>query len=116
MMRFAFRAVRSVESPPKPQAYGPKEIEILRRISTVGIGTELGVCAWINARFDKKEQFAGAFQPLNDAFQPEQATRLKDLSEKRRIPRANIVRFAVERLLDDINGGQMDLPLGLNNV
>ena len=54
--------------------------------------------------------------PLMVYFQPEQATRLKDLSEKRRIPRANIVRFAVERLLDDINGGQMDLPLGLNNV
>jgi len=62
----------------------------------------------------RKAQRSGV--PLMVYFQAEQAMRLKDLSEQRRIPKANIVRFAVERLLEDINGGQMDLPLGLTNV
>ena len=62
----------------------------------------------------RKAQRSGV--PLMVYFQAEQATQLKDLSERRRIPKANIVRFAVERLLEDVKGGQMDLPLGLSDV
>jgi hypothetical protein len=52
-------------------------------------------------------------KPLVVYFPREQALNLKQLSEKRHLPMANIVRFAVTRLLVDLQSGQLELPLGL---
>lgn len=46
-------------------------------------------------------------------FPKEQAVKVRRLSAERHIPMANIVRFAVDRLLSDLNNGQLELPLGL---
>jgi hypothetical protein len=52
-------------------------------------------------------------KPLVIYFPRQQANKLRSLSEQRRVPMANIVRFAVDRLLSDVNNGQLELPLGL---
>jgi hypothetical protein len=41
-------------------------------------------------------------------------SRLKKLSDDRRIPMVNIVRFALDRLFQQLDGGQLELPLGLD--
>ncbi len=52
-------------------------------------------------------------KPLMIYFSPEQADRLTLLAEERRVAKATIVRYAVDKLLDDLNNGQLELPLGL---
>lgn len=52
-------------------------------------------------------------KPLVVYFPRQQASKLRSLSEQRRVPMANIVRFAVDRLLSDLNNGQLELPIGL---
>ena len=52
-------------------------------------------------------------KPLMIYFPRLQASRLRRLSEDRHVPMANIVRFAVDRLMVDLNNGQLELPLGL---
>ncbi|MCC6292525.1 MAG: hypothetical protein IT164_07765 [Bryobacterales bacterium] len=52
-------------------------------------------------------------KPLMIYFSPEQADRLTLLAGERRVTKATIVRYAVDRLLDDLNNGQLELPLGL---
>lgn len=42
-------------------------------------------------------------------------SRLKKLSEDRRIPMVNIIRFALEQLFQQLDGGQLELPLGLES-
>jgi hypothetical protein len=44
---------------------------------------------------------------------PEEMIRLKKLSEERRVPMGNIVRFALDLLYEQLEGGQLQLPLGL---
>jgi hypothetical protein len=46
-------------------------------------------------------------------FSQQQANELRSVSEKRRVAMADIVRFAVDRLLSDLRSGQLELPLGL---
>ena len=53
-------------------------------------------------------------KPHNFYLPPAQAGRLHTLSKERHVPMSNIVRFALDRLFQDLDGGQMDLPLGLN--
>ena len=71
-MRAASSAVRPVECPPKPQANGPKQIEVLRGIGAIGVGAELGIGTRVDVRLNEKEQPAGAFQPLGNAFRAEE--------------------------------------------
>jgi len=52
-------------------------------------------------------------KPLTVYFPRQQANGLRRISEERQVPMANIVRFAVGRLLVDLNSGQLELPLGL---
>jgi hypothetical protein len=54
-------------------------------------------------------------KPLVVYFPRQQASELRSLSEQRRVPMANIVRFAVDRLLSDLSNGQLELPLGLGD-
>jgi predicted DNA-binding protein len=44
----------------------------------------------------------------------EELDRLKNLSSERHVPMGNIVRFALDRLFDQLQGGQLNLPLGLD--
>ncbi len=46
-------------------------------------------------------------------FPTEQAANLSTVARARRVPKAELIRVAVGRLLDDLNSGQLDLPLGL---
>lgn len=65
---------------------------------------------------NKKKAGAGRRgKPLMVYFPRHQANRLRRLSEERHVPMANIVRFAVGRLLTDLNNGQLELPLGIES-
>jgi hypothetical protein len=52
---------------------------------------------------------------LNIYLPQSQAGRLHALAKERHIPMSNIVRFALDRLFQDLDGGQLDLPLGLGS-
>jgi hypothetical protein len=51
--------------------------------------------------------------PFTMYFSPEQAEQLATISRDRRISKATVIRYAVERLLSQLADGQLDLPLGL---
>ena len=44
-----------------------------------------------------------------------QARELSEISRSRHIAKAEVIRIAVERLMSDLRGGQLELPLGLAN-
>jgi predicted DNA-binding protein len=46
-------------------------------------------------------------------FPKEEAERLSSVARERRVAKAELVRVAVGRLLNDLNSGQLELPLGL---
>lgn len=52
-------------------------------------------------------------KPLVVYFSEEQADRLDIVARSRRVSKTDIVRVAVQRLLDAIASDQLDLPLGL---
>jgi predicted DNA-binding protein len=52
-------------------------------------------------------------KPLTIYFDKVLAERLYFTSQERRVPKATLVRFAVERLLNQLSTGQLELPLGL---
>lgn len=45
-----------------------------------------------------------------------QATALSEISDRRQIPKSTLVRYAVERLLIDLENGQLKLPIGIEAV
>lgn len=51
--------------------------------------------------------------PFTVYFSPEQSRALATISRDRRVSKATVVRFAVERLLEQIENGQLELPLGM---
>jgi len=42
-----------------------------------------------------------------------QANALSVISERRQVPKSTLVRYAVERLLVDLENGQLKLPIGI---
>jgi predicted DNA-binding protein len=52
-------------------------------------------------------------QPLLIYFSSEQAERLSTLSKERLVPKASVVRFAVDKLFRELEAQQLELPLGL---
>jgi hypothetical protein len=46
-------------------------------------------------------------------FPKDEAERLSNAAKERRVAKTELVRVAVGRLLNDLNSGQMELPLGL---
>jgi hypothetical protein len=52
-------------------------------------------------------------KPLTIYFAPTLAAKLVSVSERRRVSKSAVVRYAVERLLDQLSNGQLELPLGL---
>jgi len=65
------------------------------------------------AKPNKKKRSGRTGKPLMVYFPRHQASELRSISEKRHVAMANIVRFAVDRLLSDLKNGQFELPLGL---
>jgi hypothetical protein len=51
--------------------------------------------------------------PFTMYFSPEQAEALAAVCRTRRVSKATLVRYAVERLLDQIESGQLQLPFGV---
>jgi len=47
---------------------------------------------------------------------PELARELDALSQSRRVAKADLVRVALDRLLVDLRGGQLTLPLGMEGL
>lgn len=45
-----------------------------------------------------------------------QAEKLAELARERRLTKTAIIKFAMDKLFLDIQGGQLDLPLGLEEV
>jgi hypothetical protein len=54
--------------------------------------------------------------PLVVYLEERQASKLDEVSRERRITKTAIVKFAVDRLFLDMSNGQLDLPLGLENI
>jgi hypothetical protein len=52
-------------------------------------------------------------KPLTVYFTPEQVAQLDAVAKQRQISKSTLMRFAVDRLLEQLRGGQLDLPLGL---
>jgi hypothetical protein len=52
-------------------------------------------------------------EPFTVYFTKEQSARLRAVSRERHVSKAALVRFAIDRLLDQWRGGQLELPLGL---
>lgn len=50
--------------------------------------------------------------PFTMYFSPEQAEKLASLARDRRVSKATLIRYAVERLLEQLEEGQFELPLG----
>jgi len=48
-------------------------------------------------------------------FSTEQAQALADLSRDRRVTKSTLVRYAVERLLEQLASGQLVLPFGVED-
>ncbi len=51
--------------------------------------------------------------PFTMYFSVEQAHDLNVISRERRVSKSVIVRFALERLLDQLKSGQLTLPFGV---
>lgn len=51
--------------------------------------------------------------PLTVYFSDAQTIQLNNLSRERRVPKAELLRIAVDLLVDQLNGGQLQLPLGI---
>jgi hypothetical protein len=65
------------------------------------------------ARRGRKKVTKRKGKPLTVYFNEALAHRLHFVSQERRVPKATLVRFAVERLLNQLSTGQLELPLGL---
>jgi hypothetical protein len=52
-------------------------------------------------------------RPLVVYFTKEQAERLSMMCRERHVNKTTIVRFAVDRFLDQLSSGQLELPFGL---
>ncbi len=51
--------------------------------------------------------------PFTMYFTSEQAQALAAISRDRRVSKSTVVRYAVERLLEQLKDGQFDLPFGV---
>jgi len=51
--------------------------------------------------------------PFTMYFSPEQSKALAAISRDRRISKSTLVRYAVERLLEQLESGQLQLPFGV---
>jgi len=51
--------------------------------------------------------------PFTLYLSTEQARQLELLSHERRVAKAAVVRFAVDKLLTELGSGQLELPLGI---
>jgi hypothetical protein len=51
--------------------------------------------------------------PLTVYLNPELSAALAAASDRRKVDKSTLVRTAIERLLAELESGQLDLPLGL---
>ncbi len=52
--------------------------------------------------------------PLTVYFSDEQTAQLNNISRQRRVPKAELLRIAVDLLVNQLNDGQLQLPLGVD--
>src|ERR1051325_4087910 len=73
MMAIVPEPAGAMERPPKPKAHRPEQVKELCGVGAVGVGTELARGGGVDTRLHQKEQLAGAFETLPNAFQRQQA-------------------------------------------
>jgi hypothetical protein len=69
-----------------------------------------------NRKVSKSRERSGVKRrgkPLTVYLSPELSKALQSASAERRVHKSEIVRVAVQRLLNDLSSGQLELPLGL---
>ncbi len=64
----------------------------------------------------KKKAVQRRGRPVTFYLRQDQAGELDVVSKQRRVAKAELIRLAVDRLLQDIRGGQMTLPLGVGEL
>jgi Ribbon-helix-helix domain len=52
--------------------------------------------------------------PLTVYFSDQQTMQLNNISRQRRVPKAELLRIAVDLLVNQLNDGQLQLPLGVD--
>jgi predicted DNA-binding protein len=72
-----------------------------------------GVYTGIDAMAQRTAKAKRKGKALLVYFRKEDAERLSSVAKERRVAKAELVRVAVGRFLNDLNSGQLELPLGL---
>lgn len=55
-------------------------------------------------------------RPITLYLRQEQAQELEAVSRTRHVAKSELIRLGLDRLLDDLRGGQMSLPLGVESL
>ena len=55
-------------------------------------------------------------RPITLYLRPEQAVELEAVSRRRHVAKSELIRLGLDRLLDDLRGGQLNLPLGVETL
>jgi hypothetical protein len=53
-------------------------------------------------------------KPFTLYLSPRQASELETVSKSRHVPKSELVRLAFDRFLEDLRGGQLELPIGID--
>ena len=72
VMGFAPETHRAMDHPPEAQAHRPEEVEVLRGVGPVSVGSKLRLGSGVDARLHQPQQSARAFPTLHDAFRRQQ--------------------------------------------
>ena len=51
-------------------------------------------------------------RPLTIYFSTEQCDQLEAIAKQRHVAKSTLIRFALDRLVEQLRGGQLELPLG----
>ena len=55
-------------------------------------------------------------RPITLYLRQEQALELDTVSRNRHVAKSELIRLALDRLFDDLRGGQLNLPLGVEHL
>jgi hypothetical protein len=67
----------------------------------------------MSARRKKRKRVRRRGKAFTLYLPEKQARELSEVSRSRHVAKAEVVRVAVDRLMSDLQGGQLELPLGL---
>lgn len=72
----------------------------------------VNTCAYMNEQIaNPKPKRSGV--PFTLYLSDSQANALSEISDRRQVPKSTLIRYAVKRLLIDLENGQLKLPIGI---